>query len=84
MKLQILYFASLAEALDIKNEVLSIEEKSCSIKGIKQLLSARGREWEAKLFDPSTRCAVNQQLADDQTLIQTDAEIAFFPPVTGG
>jgi len=28
--------------------------------------------------------ALNQVVSDGNTLLQADAEIAFFPPVTGG
>ena len=30
------------------------------------------------------RAAVNQDMADDSTLVPERAEVAFFPPVTGG
>jgi molybdopterin synthase sulfur carrier subunit len=30
------------------------------------------------------RCAVDQVMADDDTSLADGAELAFFPPVTGG
>jgi molybdopterin synthase sulfur carrier subunit len=30
------------------------------------------------------RVALNQTLSDESTLVRDDAEVAFFPPVTGG
>ncbi len=30
------------------------------------------------------RAAVNQDMADDETPVGEQAEVAFFPPVTGG
>jgi len=30
------------------------------------------------------RCALNQQMSKEDALIPDGAEVAFFPPVTGG
>jgi len=30
------------------------------------------------------RCALNQHMVDAATPLKNDAEVAFFPPVTGG
>ena len=30
------------------------------------------------------RCALNQVMADESTAVPDGAEVAFFPPVTGG
>jgi molybdopterin synthase sulfur carrier subunit len=30
------------------------------------------------------RCALNQHMVDENTALQDGAEVAFFPPVTGG
>jgi molybdopterin synthase sulfur carrier subunit len=30
------------------------------------------------------RCALNQHMVDANTALQDGAEVAFFPPVTGG
>jgi molybdopterin synthase sulfur carrier subunit len=32
----------------------------------------------------AVRCAVDQRMADDATLLRAGVEVAFFPPVTGG
>ena len=59
-----------------------------SIKTIAQLrvyLADRGGVWAEVLAEGKVlRCALNHQMVDANTLLQEGAEIAFFPPVTGG
>ena len=48
-------------------------------------LRERGAQWEQALAQSrAVRVAVNQQMANEHTPIAAGAEIAFFPPVTGG
>ena len=39
---------------------------------------------EALARGRALRCALNQQMADEATPVPPGAEVAFFPPVTGG
>lgn len=59
-----------------------------SIKTIAQLrvyLAERGGVWAEVLAEGKVlRCALNHQMVDANTPLQEGAEIAFFPPVTGG
>ena len=59
-----------------------------SIKTIAQLrvyLADRGGVWAEVLAEGKVlRCALNHQMVDANTPLQEGAEIAFFPPVTGG
>lgn len=59
-----------------------------SIKTIAQLrvyLADRGGVWAEVLAEGKVlRCALNHQMVDATTPLQEGAEIAFFPPVTGG
>ena len=83
MKLKILYFASLREALGQAAEEIALPTAVSTIGGLRDHLAARGGAWEA-LAANSLRVAVNQQIADaDKPLAEGD-EVAFFPPVTGG
>jgi molybdopterin synthase sulfur carrier subunit len=46
---------------------------------------ARGGVWEDALGDGrAVRMACNQRMCDAQTPVVDGAEVAFFPPVTGG
>jgi sulfur-carrier protein len=81
----ILYFASLREALDTAQERLELNDQIQSVADLKQLLIERGGQWQqAFTQQQSLLVSVNQQMADDDTAISDQDEIAFFPPVTGG
>jgi sulfur-carrier protein len=83
MRIQLRYFASLREALGPGE---TMELPSATTAGaIRQALAARGGRY-AELLAPgrAVRCAVNQVMADEAAPIDASAELAFFPPVTGG
>ena len=81
----LLYFASLREALDTDREQLELGEDIRTIEQLKAVLIQRGGSWAtAFTSDLGLLVSVNQQMADEQTPIQDGDEIAFFPPVTGG
>ena len=84
MTIRILYFASLAQQLNQREESLTLDNSTLSIGDLKHTLSARGEQWQRLINDRSTRCALNQQLCNDSTLLTENCEVAFFPPVTGG
>ena len=83
--LKLLYFARLREALDVAGEELPLPQHVADVKGLMQVLAARGGAWQQE-FDGCRliRAAVNQELVSDSAGIKAGDEIAFFPPVTGG
>lgn len=83
--LNILYFASLREALETAQEALELNDQIKHVGDLKQFLIARGGQWQqAFTQDQALLVSVNQQMANDATLVKDQDEIAFFPPVTGG
>lgn len=85
MKINVLFFASLRESLDIGREELDLPESVVTVAQLRQWLAARGPAWADALAPEKTvRVAVNQGLADADTELKAGAEVAFFPPVTGG
>ena len=77
------YFASLREALGA-SEVLRLPAGS-TLGALRDALIARGgRHAEVLARGRAVRCALNQLMADETTLLPDGAEVAFFPPVTGG
>ena len=77
------YFASLREALGA-SEVLQLPAGS-TLGTLRDALIARGgRHAEVLARGRAVRCALNQLMADEATLLPDGAEVAFFPPVTGG
>jgi molybdopterin synthase sulfur carrier subunit len=83
MKVSLRYFASLREALG-PGEVLDIAAGSTLGQLREQLLGLGGRHAEVLARGRAVRCALNQVLADESAVIPEAAEVAFFPPVTGG
>jgi molybdopterin synthase sulfur carrier subunit len=82
MALQVLYFASLKEALGLSGETLPLPVGVASVGELRDWLIAAGRSrlGTAK----NLRMAVNQEMVKADAMIKDGDEIAFFPPVTGG
>ncbi|OGB04417.1 MAG: molybdopterin converting factor subunit 1 [Burkholderiales bacterium RIFCSPHIGHO2_12_FULL_69_20] len=77
------YFASLRELLGASE---TVELAPATTLGqLRDALIARGgRHAEALARGRALRCALNQVMADEATPVPAGAEVAFFPPVTGG
>lgn len=85
MKLDIRYFASLREALG-PGEALDWQPAVPPTAGaLREFLRARSEAAAAALApDRAVRVAVDQAMASEQSELHEGAEVAFFPPVTGG
>ena len=77
------YFASLREALG-PGEALDIVLPTTAGAVRDRLIARGGRHAELLARHRAVRCAVNQVMADEATTVPAEAELAFFPPVTGG
>ena len=83
MKVQVRYFASLREALG-PQETVELPAGS-TVAALRDALLARGgRHAEVLAPQRAVRCALNQVMADSGAVLEEGAEVAFFPPVTGG
>ena len=83
MKLQVRYFASLREALG-PGETVELPE-GATLATLRDALVARGgRHAEMLVRGRAVRAAVDQVMADEAQALRDGAEVAFFPPVTGG
>lgn len=83
MSITVRYFASLREALGPVETVAWAQD--LTLGRLRDQLLARGEPHAAALArGKSLRCALNQQLSSEDALIPDGAEVAFFPPVTGG
>ena len=83
MKIRLLYFASLREALGA-SESLDVPAGSTVGTLLDSLLARGGRHAELLARGRAVRCALAHVLCDESALLHEDAEVAFFPPVTGG
>ncbi|HSC00723.1 MAG TPA: MoaD/ThiS family protein [Burkholderiaceae bacterium] len=83
MRVQVRYFAALREALGAAE---SVELSTGSTVGaLRDVLIARGGDHGRLLArGRAVRCALEQVMADDGAVLHDGAEVAFFPPVTGG
>lgn len=84
MKVKVLFFASLREALGVSTEVIELPAGIISVGELRDHLAARGAPWTVMTTTKNLRAAVNQQMAGPDALVQGGDEVAFFPPVTGG
>ena len=85
MKLHLRFFASIREGLGVAQEEIVIPDSVKTIADLRAFLITRGAPWSDVLSkDRVLRCALNQQMVGADTTLLEGAEIAFFPPVTGG
>lgn len=85
MKIQLKFFASVREKLGCGSEVLELDVAAISAHQVRELLIARGGVWSEVLApNKALRMACNQQMLNNDVQLQDGAELAFFPPVTGG
>lgn len=83
MKITVKYFASIREAIGVGSE--SVTTSATTLAALREELVARGGAHAMTLARGKTlRMALNQVMADEATVLADDAEVAFFPPVTGG
>lgn len=83
MKVQVRYFAALREALG-PGETVSLPEGGSLGSLREQLIASSPRHAEALARGRALRCAQNQVMSDEAAGVVDGAEVAFFPPVTGG
>ena len=85
MKLTVLYFARLREALAREREEVEVPASVTTVAELRAWLAGRGAPFsEAFTAIRRIRAAVDQTMAQDDTPLRDGAEVAFFPPVTGG
>lgn len=83
MTIQVRYFASVREALGPGDSVEA--PVGTTLAMLRDLLTRRSAAHAQVLArGRALRCALNQSLADESAVVPDGAEVAFFPPVTGG
>lgn len=82
-RITVRYFASVREAVGCGSETL--ETSAATLADLRDALIGRGAPWADSLArGRAVRMALDQTLADEAAALPDGAEIAFFPPVTGG
>ena len=84
MNLTVRYFASLREALGEQQQLTDLPSP-LTVAALRQhLAGTTPAHADALRAGRAVRCAVNQVMAADDAVLPEGAEVAFFPPVTGG
>jgi len=83
MKLRVLYFARLRERFGVAEE--SLDFAGATAAELVASLQARGGVWAEELAaGRAFRVAINQDIVALDAPLPDHAEVAIFPPVTGG
>lgn len=83
MKVHMLYFARLRERFGMASENLELAGSTAA--DLVAQLQARGGIWAEELAaGRAFRVAVNQDIVTLDAVLPENAEVAIFPPVTGG
>lgn len=83
MKINVRYFASLREAL---GPAETVDVPTGATLGMlrDRLIDASTKHAQTLARGRAVRCALNQVMSDENARLDDGAEVAFFPPVTGG
>lgn len=85
MNLRLLYFARLREVFGRGVEEVDLPAHITDVGALVAWLRERGDPWAVELAPGrSFRVALDQEMVSLQTALKPGAEVAIFPPVTGG
>jgi sulfur-carrier protein len=85
MRITVLYFASLREAVGTNRESIDLPTNVTTVASLIEFLAQRGPQWRETLrLSKGMKCALNQEVVNVDAVLTEGSEIAFFPPVTGG
>jgi len=85
MKITVRYFARIREALGPGEDLSFDTDGPATVGALRDWLAARSPQHQTALHgDRAVRAACDQVMCDDDEALRGGAEVAFFPPVTGG
>lgn len=85
MQIQLRFFASIRETLGTSQETVTLPAGVLTVGQVRQWLRERGGAWAETLAEGrALRMAINQTMCEPEAKLIPNAEVAFFPPVTGG
>jgi sulfur-carrier protein len=83
MQITVRYFASIRESIGCGSE--TVDTAAATLAELRDQLIGRGAPYADVLARGRTvRVALNQVMQDENAVLSDGAEVAFFPPVTGG
>ncbi|HAW17210.1 MAG: molybdopterin converting factor subunit 1 [Oceanospirillaceae bacterium] len=81
--IKVLFFGQLKDQLGVAGIEISIEHEVNVSQLVENIIQAHP-QWASALHKETVLVAVDQVMAKADTLVSRAAEVAFFPPVTGG
>ena len=81
MRVKLLFFATLRDRAGTKSTEIEIPEGT-TVQGLKEQVGISFPGLRASL--QTVLVSINHEYASDETLVPVNAEIALFPPVSGG
>ncbi len=83
MRVNVRYFASIREAIGVSAEAR--DTLALTLAALRdELIASGGAYAESLARGRAVRVALNQLMCDEAAALEEGAEVAFFPPVTGG
>jgi molybdopterin synthase sulfur carrier subunit len=83
MRVSVRYFASIRETIGVSGE--SFETHALTLAALRdELIACGGAHAESLARGSAVRVALNQVMSNEDAALEEGAEVAFFPPVTGG
>lgn len=83
--MQLLYFGWVRAKIGVSGEKIDLPPGVGDVRSLIDWLQRRGSSHSEALEDLSViRVAVNQEMAEMDTVIAANDEVALFPPMTGG
>jgi len=81
--IKVLFFGRLRELLDCSQlELVDFEQGT--VAQLRLELANKGSLWAEFIEGNNALAAVNQEMVEENSMIKSGDEVAFFPPVTGG
>ncbi|HYA75364.1 MAG TPA: MoaD/ThiS family protein [Burkholderiaceae bacterium] len=85
MRLTILYFARMREAVGRTRETVEPPPGVASVGELRTWMISRGEPWASAFAQVQPlRTALDLVVSADEAMLHDGAEVAYFPPVTGG
>lgn len=85
MSVKLVYFAWVRERIGIADEQIDLPDQVQTGADLLAWLQSRGDNYAHALEEPlAIRIAVNHELIEPEDSLADAAEIALFPPMTGG
>ncbi|HEX4878903.1 MAG TPA: MoaD/ThiS family protein [Limnobacter sp.] len=85
MSIRVRFFASLKEQMGCDSLAVDSAFTPPTVAGLTAHLQASNPQFAKALGEIGrVRAAVNHDMADNETAVPSGAEVAYFPPVTGG